>query len=32
VKQALELIDVKLFDHLIISNDSFLSFAEEGML
>ena len=32
VKQALELIDVKLFDHLIISNDSFLSFAEEGLL
>ena len=32
VKQALELIDVKLFDHLIISNDSFLSFAEEGIL
>ena len=32
IKQALALIDVVLFDHLIISSEGFLSFAEEGVL
>ncbi len=32
VKKALELIDVTLLDHLIISEDMFLSMADEGLI
>jgi len=32
VKQASELLDVKLLDHLIVSKNSYLSFADEGLL
>ena len=32
IKQAGQLLDVKLLDHLIISNESYYSFADEGLL
>lgn len=32
VKKAAELIDVKLLDHLILSEDEFFSFADDGKL
>lgn len=32
VKNALNLIDVKLLDHIILTNDSYLSFADENIL
>ena len=32
VKEAAELFDVKLLDHLIITSDSYLSMADEGLL
>ncbi|TXC81739.1 RadC family protein [Luteibaculum oceani] len=32
VKKALKLVDITLLDHLIISNDQYLSFADENLL
>ena len=32
VKDALKIIDVTLLDHLIITEDGYFSFSEEGML
>ena len=32
VKKAAELIDVRLMDHLILSEDAYYSFADEGKL
>lgn len=32
VKECLQLIDVNLLDHLILSTDSYYSFADEGLL
>lgn len=32
VKKAAELMDIKLLDHLILTEDNFYSFADEGMM
>lgn len=32
LKSAMELMDIKLIDHIIITEDDFLSFANEGLL
>lgn len=32
LKEALRIIDVSLMDHLIISEDGYLSFADDGLL
>lgn len=32
ITQALKFMDVKVFDHIILTADGFLSFAEEGLL
>jgi len=32
VKKALELFDIKLLDHLIVTEDSYFSFADEGLI
>lgn len=32
IKQAGELLDVKLLDHVIVTNESYYSFADEGLL
>jgi DNA repair protein RadC len=32
VKKAAKLMDIQLLDHLILSNDGFCSFADEGLL
>lgn len=32
IKQALDLVDIKLLDHLLVANNQALSFAEEGFL
>lgn len=32
IKQAGELLDIKLLDHVIVTNESYYSFADEGLL
>ena len=32
LKQAARFMDIKLFDHLIVTNDGYYSFADEGLL
>jgi len=32
IKQAAELFDILVIDHLIMTDESFLSFSEEGLL
>lgn len=32
LRQAANLLDIKVFDHIIVSNEGFFSFAEEGIL
>ena len=32
IKKGCEAIDVKLFDHIIVTNEAFTSFADEGLL
>jgi len=32
IKQAGELLDIKLLDHVIVTNESYYSFADKGLL